>query len=131
MSPQQVSKIEESFKGIVDKPVELIVRSILSKDVSATGTASQIVKRNLDGFFLNQKLKANIRLISKKRVCLVWLEINVLFLMGICQKLEQQTPLSSRFIDSKPNWFCSNQNASCLENFTTSICHRICLGSIQ
>jgi len=56
MTPREIKKLQDSFQDQIDIPVELIVRSIISKDVSATGGANEIVDQNLDGFFINKTL---------------------------------------------------------------------------
>lgn len=56
MTPRDIKKLEETFSEEINRPVELIVRSIISKDVSATGSSNKIIDRNLYGFFLNKNL---------------------------------------------------------------------------
>ncbi len=56
MTPRDIKKLQDSFQDQIDMSVELIVRSILSKDVSATGSANEVVDQNLDGFFINKTL---------------------------------------------------------------------------
>ncbi len=46
-------------------PIELIVRIIISKDVSATGSANAIIDQNLDGFFINKNLSSDQVLIRQ------------------------------------------------------------------
>ncbi len=56
MTPKDIKKLQDSFESRIDMPIELIVRSIISNDVSATGSANTIIDQNLDGFFLNKNL---------------------------------------------------------------------------
>ena len=63
MTPKDVKKIESSFSEKIDMPVQLIIRTIISKDVSASGSADEIMDQNLDGFFLNKNLTPDQRMI--------------------------------------------------------------------
>lgn len=63
MTPKDVKKIESSFAEKIDMPVQLIIRTIISKDVSASGSADEIMDQNLDGFFLNKDLTPDQRMI--------------------------------------------------------------------
>ena len=63
MTPKDIKKLEGSFTENIDMPVELIVRSIISKDVSAYGSASEVRGQNLDGFFLNKNLTEEQKMI--------------------------------------------------------------------
>ena len=65
MTLKDIKKMQDSFESRIDKPIELIVRSIISKDVSATGSANAIIDQNLDGFFLNKNLRADQILIRQ------------------------------------------------------------------
>ena len=56
MTPGIVKDLEDTFSDEINKPVELIVRSIISKDISATGSSNQLMEQNLDGFFINQNI---------------------------------------------------------------------------
>ena len=56
MTPKDIQKLQEAFEAKIDMPIELIIRSIISKDVSATGSANEIIDQNLDGFFINKTL---------------------------------------------------------------------------
>jgi uncharacterized hydrophobic protein (TIGR00271 family) len=53
ISPDKVKAIQETLANALNRPTELIVRAILAKDVSATGSTSQVTAQNLDGFFLS------------------------------------------------------------------------------
>ncbi len=65
MTPKDIKKLQDAFESKIDMPMELIVRSIISKDVSATGSANSIIDQNLDGFFLNKNLKPDQILIRQ------------------------------------------------------------------
>ena len=52
LSPHQVKKLQDKMAEGVDRPVELLVRSLLSRDVSAVGHANEAVAQDLDGNFL-------------------------------------------------------------------------------
>lgn len=59
MTPKDIKKLQDSFQSKIDMPLELIVRSMISNDISATGNANAIIDQNLDGFFLNKELSAD------------------------------------------------------------------------
>ena len=63
MTPKDIKKLEGSFSDKIGMPIELIVRSIISKDVSAYGSASEVMGQNLDGFFLNKNLTEDQKMI--------------------------------------------------------------------
>ncbi|MEM7008143.1 MAG: TIGR00341 family protein [Thermodesulfobacteriota bacterium] len=65
MTPKDIKKLQDSFEKKIDMPIELIVRSMISNDISATGSANTIIDQNLDGFFLNKNLDADQILIRK------------------------------------------------------------------
>ncbi|MEE8298594.1 MAG: TIGR00341 family protein [Thermodesulfobacteriota bacterium] len=65
MTPRDIKKLQNVFESQINMPIEFIVRSIISKDVSATGSANQIIDQNLDGFFINKALNADQVLIRK------------------------------------------------------------------
>jgi len=54
--PDKVMVIQEALTRRLERPSELIVRAILAKDVSATGSTSQVTAQNLDGFFISSKI---------------------------------------------------------------------------
>ncbi len=60
IDPNQVKVIQDNLSRRLDTPTELIVRAILAKDVSATGSTSQVTAQNLDGFFLGGKLSPDV-----------------------------------------------------------------------
>jgi uncharacterized hydrophobic protein (TIGR00271 family) len=60
IAPDRVKLIQDALTQQLDIPTELIVRAILAKDVSATGSTSQVTAQNLDGFFLGGKLSPDV-----------------------------------------------------------------------
>ncbi len=60
MAPDRVKAIQESLQEKLGYPTELIVRSILAKDVSAAGSTSQVTTQNLDGSFLTGKMAPDV-----------------------------------------------------------------------
>lgn len=60
ISPDKVMAIQEALTRRLKWPSELIIRSILAKDVSATGSTSQVTAQNLDGFFISSKLNPEV-----------------------------------------------------------------------
>lgn len=65
MTPKDIKKLQEAFEEKINMPIELIVRSIISNDVSATGSANAIMDQNLDGFFINKELNPDQVLIRQ------------------------------------------------------------------
>ena len=59
MTPKDIKRLQNSFESKIDKPIELIVRSMISNDISATGSTNSIIDQNLNGFFLNKELSAD------------------------------------------------------------------------
>jgi len=55
ITPSEVKTIQDSLGVQVRLPVELIVRNILAKDITARGSTRQITARNLDGVFMTQE----------------------------------------------------------------------------
>ena len=60
ISPDKVMLIQEALNRRLNQPSELIVRAILAKDVSATGSTSQVTAQNLDGFFISSKISPGV-----------------------------------------------------------------------
>ncbi|WP_449245835.1 TIGR00341 family protein [Desulfobacca acetoxidans] len=60
ISPDKVTAIQEVLSRRLNIPTELIIRAILAKDVSATGSTSQVTAQNLDGFFISRKLNPEV-----------------------------------------------------------------------
>lgn len=65
MTPKDIKKLQDAFEDKINMPIELIVRSIISNDVSATGSANAIMDQNLDGFFINKDLNPDQVLIRQ------------------------------------------------------------------
>lgn len=63
-APDRVAALEKRLREKLGAPVFLVVRSALSKDISATGTTSAVVAPTLDGKFLTEKLDPNVRRIQ-------------------------------------------------------------------
>jgi hypothetical protein len=64
ISPSRVKLMEEAMENKLKSPVELFVRSTLSKDVSSTGSINQVLTETLDGFFVGLKSDPRIDLIK-------------------------------------------------------------------
>lgn len=60
LSPYRVQRIQESLTESLQRPTELIVRCISARDISATGSTSQVTAQDLDGFFLNKKVPVDV-----------------------------------------------------------------------
>jgi uncharacterized hydrophobic protein (TIGR00271 family) len=58
--PDRIKTTQEVLTRELQMPIELIVRCILARDVSATGSTSQVTAQNLDGFFLTHKLAPDV-----------------------------------------------------------------------
>jgi uncharacterized hydrophobic protein (TIGR00271 family) len=65
IQPSRVKLMENALENELKAPVELFVRSTLSKDVSATGSTNQILTETLDGFFVGSKPDPRIKLIKQ------------------------------------------------------------------
>jgi uncharacterized hydrophobic protein (TIGR00271 family) len=59
-SPERVKLIQQHLSKTLHQPTELIVRTIMARDVSATGSTSQVTAQNLNGFFLRGKLPPDV-----------------------------------------------------------------------
>jgi uncharacterized hydrophobic protein (TIGR00271 family) len=59
-SPGRVKLIQEHLSKKLKRPTELIIRTIVAKDISATGSTSQVTAQNLNGFFLRGKLPPDV-----------------------------------------------------------------------
>ena len=53
--PGRVSDIQESLQASLESPVELVIRTVRSRDVSAIGTSLQVVRPDLNGTFLTEQ----------------------------------------------------------------------------
>ena len=51
--PDEVGKIQDALSRRLEKPINLIVRTTIARDMSAVGSTSQVVEQNLDGNFMN------------------------------------------------------------------------------
>jgi uncharacterized hydrophobic protein (TIGR00271 family) len=60
IDPNRVKSIQDDLSRKLGIPTELIVRVSLAKDVSATGSTSQVTAQNLNGFFLGGKLAPDV-----------------------------------------------------------------------
>ncbi|MDD3580849.1 MAG: DUF389 domain-containing protein [Desulfobacca sp.] len=60
LSPDRVKDIQGNLADRLKLPTELIVRCISAKDISAHGSTSQVVARDLDGSFLTEKLNPEV-----------------------------------------------------------------------
>ncbi|MFZ5452363.1 MAG: DUF389 domain-containing protein [Thermodesulfobacteriota bacterium] len=58
--PDKVKIVQEALVKRLGKPTELIMRSVLSKDIEATGSTSQVTAQNLDGCFLTKDLAPEV-----------------------------------------------------------------------
>jgi uncharacterized hydrophobic protein (TIGR00271 family) len=54
--PDEVGKIQDALFRRLEKPISLIVRTTIARDMSAVGSTSQVVEQNLDGNFMNAKI---------------------------------------------------------------------------
>lgn len=59
MKPARVSAMERSIEGSLGKPVDLVVRTLLAKDVTPTGSTLSVVTPDLDGSFLSEQIPGN------------------------------------------------------------------------
>ncbi len=71
ISPYRVEEMQQALSQKVGLPVELIVRSILAKDIGATGSTDQVAIQNLDGIFLSNKISPK-ELNIKKAEQVLW-----------------------------------------------------------
>ncbi len=58
--PDRVKIIRETLTNQLGWPTELIVRCVLTKDISATGSTSEVTAENLDGAFLTTKVAPGV-----------------------------------------------------------------------
>ncbi|MGW8325103.1 MAG: TIGR00341 family protein, partial [Desulfobacterales bacterium] len=63
--PSQVKLMENALGDELKTPVELFVRSTLTRDVSAIGATNQALTETLDGFFVSKKPSSRIKLIKQ------------------------------------------------------------------
>ncbi len=62
ISPREVKRIESRMAESVGMSTELIIRSVMSRDISSAGTTNKIVANDLDGFFVSEKLHPKVKL---------------------------------------------------------------------
>lgn len=60
INPNRVKAIQEALARKVEEPTELVIRSVLAKDIGATGTTSQVTAENLNGAFMTQELAPDV-----------------------------------------------------------------------
>jgi uncharacterized hydrophobic protein (TIGR00271 family) len=60
ISPNRVKAIQEVLTKKLKVPTHLILRCVLNKDISATGSTSIVTAENLNGSFLATKLNPNV-----------------------------------------------------------------------
>jgi len=61
--PLRVKKIQEVLKEELSTPVELFIRTTLSKDISSTGQLNFVKLEDLDGFYLSRKTNKRVAII--------------------------------------------------------------------
>ena len=64
INPSRVKLMEKALENDLKIPVELFLRSTLSKDVSSTGSINQVLTETLDGFFVSRKPDPRVDLIK-------------------------------------------------------------------
>lgn len=60
INPNRVKAIQEALTRKLQEPTELVIRSVLAKDIGATGTTSQATAENLNGAFITQELAPDV-----------------------------------------------------------------------
>lgn len=55
MKPGRVASLQQSLQTSLDTPVDLVVRTLLAKDVTPTGSSLMVTTPDLDGSFLTQR----------------------------------------------------------------------------
>ena len=64
ITPPRVKKIEEALEKEIDMPIELFVRTTVTRDVSATGSINQVIAETLDGFSYSHKPDPKIKILK-------------------------------------------------------------------
>ena len=64
MSPQKIKEMQSLLDDKLDIHANLIMRCVITKDISSTGSTSGIVARNLDGEFISGKLHPDVKRIQ-------------------------------------------------------------------
>ena len=76
--PARVKRIQNSLELKLDSPVELFIRSTLSKDISAQGLFNFVETESLDGFYLSRKSNERVVAIRvAEQVIREYLQTNV------------------------------------------------------
>lgn len=60
ISPNRVKHIQEALSQKLEMPTELIMRSVLAKDISATGATSEATAENLNGSIVTAKVSPEV-----------------------------------------------------------------------
>ena len=60
-SPTRVKKIQSKLEEILEQPIQLFLRSTLTRDVSATGAVNPLITETLDGLIYNRHPNKRIR----------------------------------------------------------------------
>jgi uncharacterized hydrophobic protein (TIGR00271 family) len=63
ITPSRVSRIEQVLEDNLSTPIELFIRTTLSKDVSSSGLLNRLETKDLDGFYLTKKENPRVRII--------------------------------------------------------------------
>ncbi len=64
LSPNQVKKLQEKMTEAVGRPVELLVRNILIRDVTAVGHTNETMSQDLDGNFIAKSANPTLQKIA-------------------------------------------------------------------
>jgi len=83
VTPYQVEAVQKKVEEQTKKPTELIFRNVLAQDVGALGSGENIIRQNLDGFFLKESLsdwKKAVNIIEKELMVMFanWPEMSLL-----------------------------------------------------
>jgi uncharacterized hydrophobic protein (TIGR00271 family) len=71
IQPEEVGNIQDALFRRLEKPINLIVRTTIARDMSAVGSTSQVVEQNLDGNFMNAKISEK-EIILKNAEQVLW-----------------------------------------------------------
>jgi uncharacterized hydrophobic protein (TIGR00271 family) len=64
ISPNRVKAIQEALTEKLGVPTQLILRCVLNKDISATGSTSIVTAENLNGSFLATKMNPDVLMVQ-------------------------------------------------------------------